>query len=305
MQRFLARRILTLAITLWVVSIIIFAMARASGDPRGVLLSDYATPEEWEEMGRVLGLDKPLVTQYGLFIKDAVRFDFGESLIDNQSVMQVILERLPATFQLAAAAFGFSILVGVPLGVVSAVKRGKPIDYASRTLALFGQSAPPFALGIFLIFIFGVQLEWLPTFGRSGPSSIVLPAITLGGYFIAANVRLVRSAMLDVLDSEYIKLARAKGVSSNNVIWKHALKNAVLPLLTFSGITLGILITGALVTETVFAWPGLGRLAVTAVFTIDYPLLQGVVIVFTLMYCIASLMVDVAYAYIDPRIRYS
>ena len=305
MQRFLARRILTLAITLWVVSIIIFAMARASGDPRGVLLSDYATPEEWEEMGRVLGLDKPLVTQYGLFIKDAVRFDFGESLIDNQSVMQVILERLPATFQLAAAAFGFSILVGVPLGVVSAVKRGKPIDYAARTLALFGQSAPPFALGIFLIFILGVQLEWLPTFGRSGPSSIVLPAITLGGYFIAANVRLVRSAMLDVLDSEYIKLARAKGVSSNNVIWKHALKNAVLPLLTFSGITLGILITGALVTETVFAWPGLGRLAVTAVFTIDYPLLQGVVIVFTLMYCIASLMVDVAYAYIDPRIRYS
>lgn len=270
-----------------------------------MLLSAYATPEEWDQMGRVLGLDKPLVTQYGLFIKDAVRFDFGESLIDGEPVMKIILERLPATFQLAAAAFGFSILVGVPLGVVSAVKRGKPVDYAARTLALFGQSAPPFALGIFLIFILGVQLEWLPTFGRSGPSSVVLPAITLGGYFIAANVRLVRSAMLDVLDSEYIRLARAKGVSTNNVIWKHALKNAVLPLLTFSGITLGILITGSLVTETVFAWPGLGRLAVKAVFDIDYPLLQGVVIVFTLMYCIASLMCDVAYAYIDPRIRYS
>jgi peptide/nickel transport system permease protein len=270
-----------------------------------VLLSDYAGPEEWEEMGRVLGLDKPLVTQYGLFLKDAIRFDFGDSLIDGQSVMGTIIERLPATFQLAAAAFGFSLIVGVPLGVLSAVKRGKPIDYLARFLALFGQSAPPFALGIFLIFIFGVKLEWLPTFGRSGPSSIVLPAITLGGFFIAANVRLVRSAMLDVLDSEYIKLARAKGVSTRHIIWKHALKNAILPMLTFSGITLGILITGALVTETVFARPGLGRLAVTAVFTIDYPLLQGVVIVFTLMYCVASMLVDVAYAYIDPRIRYS
>jgi peptide/nickel transport system permease protein len=299
------RRLFTLVITLLVVSVIIFAMARASGDPRGVLLSDYAGPEEWEEMGRVLGLDKPLVTQYGLFLKDAIRFDFGDSLIDGQSVMGTIIERLPATFQLAAAAFGFSLIVGVPLGVLSAVKRGKPIDYLARFLALFGQSAPPFALGIFLIFIFGVKLEWLPTFGRSGPSSIVLPAITLGGFFIAANVRLVRSAMLDVLDSEYIKLARAKGVSTRHIIWKHALKNAILPMLTFSGITLGILITGALVTETVFAWPGLGRLAVTAVFTIDYPLLQGVVIVFTLMYCVASMMVDVAYAYIDPRIRYS
>ena len=305
MQRFLIRRVITLAITLWVVSIIIFAMARASGDPRGVLLSDYAGPQEWEEMGRVLGLDKPLVTQYALFLKGAVRFDFGESLIDNQSVMGIIIERLPATFQLAAAAFGFSLLVGVPLGVISAVKRGQPIDYLARMLALFGQSAPPFALGIFLIFLFSVKLEWLPTFGRTGPSSIVLPAITLGGFFIAANVRLVRSAMLDVLDSEYIKLARAKGVSSQHIIWKHALKNAILPLLTFSGITLGILITGALVTETVFAWPGLGRLAVTAVFTIDYPLLQGIVIVFTLMYCVASMMVDIAYAYIDPRIRYS
>ena len=305
MQRILIRRSITLIITLWVVSIIIFAMARASGDPRGVLLSDYAGPAEWEEMGRVLGLDKPLVTQYVLFVKDAVRLDFGESLIDKRPVTKVIIERLPATFQMAAAAFGFSLLVGVPLGVLSAVKRGKPIDYLARSLALFGQSAPPFALGIFLIFLFAVKLEWLPTFGRTGPSSIVLPAITLGGFFIAANVRLVRSAMLDVLDSEYIKLARAKGVSNRHIIWKHALKNAVLPMLTFSGITLGILITGALVTETVFAWPGLGRLAVTAVFTIDYPLLQGVVIVFTLMYCVASMLVDVAYAYIDPRIRYS
>ena len=305
MQRFLIRRSITLVITLWVVSIIIFAMARASGDPRGVLLSDYAGPQEWEEMGRILGLGKPLITQYGLFMKGAVRFDFGESLIDRRPVTSIILERLPATFQLAAAAFGFSLLVGVPLGVLSAVKRGKPIDYLARTLALFGQSAPAFALGIFLIFIFAVRLEWLPAFGRTGPSSVILPAITLGGFFIAANVRLVRSAMLDVLDSEYIKLARAKGVSSRHIIWKHALKNAVLPLLTFSGITLGILITGALVTETVFAWPGLGRLAVTAVFTIDYPLLQGVVIVFTLMYCVASLLVDIAYAYIDPRIRYS
>ena len=305
MQRFLLRRFFILIITVWMVSIIIFAMARASGDPRGVLLSDYAGPEEWEQMGRVLGLDKPIVVQYGIFMKGVIQGDFGNSLFDQRPVTEIIIERAPATLQLAGAAFGLSLLVGIPLGILSAVKRGTSIDWLARSVALLGQSVPPFALGIFLIFLFGVKFELLPTFGRNSPSSIVLPAITLGGFFLAANVRLVRSAMLDVLDSEYIKLARAKGVSPKGVIWKHALKNAVLPLLTFSGITLGILITGALVTETVFAWPGMGRLAIEAVFNIDYPLLQGVVIVFTLLYCLASLLVDVAYAYIDPRIRYS
>ena len=305
MQRFLVRRIFIMLVTLWVVSMIIFAMARASGDPRGVLLSDYAGQEEWDELGRVLGLDKPVVVQYLIFIRDAFRGDFGNSTRDNQPVLDLIIERIPATLQLGAAAFGFSFLVGVPLGVLSAVRRASYLDWVARMVALLGQSAPPFWLGIMLIFLFAVRLEWLPTFGRSEPSSIVLPALTLGSFFVAANVRLVRSAMLDVLDSEYIKLARAKGVPSRDVIWKHALRNAVIPLLTFAGVTLGILITGSLVTETVFAWPGLGRLAVESVNNIDYPLLQGVVITFTLLYSVASLLVDIAYAYIDPRIRYS
>ena len=305
LQRFLIRRLIIMLITLWVVSIIIFGMARAAGDPRGVFLSDYAGPVEWEEMGRRLGLDKPILAQYGIYFKDLLRGDFGESILEQRPVTQAILERLPATLQLGAAGFGFALLVGVPLGVSSAVRRGSLLDVGARSLALLGQSAPAFALGIFLIFIFGVQLEWLPTYGRSGPASIILPAITMGGFFIAANVRLVRSAMLDALDSEYIKLARAKGVPVRGVIWNHALRNALIPVLTFSGLTLGALITGSLVTETVFAWPGLGRLAVTAVFQNDYPMLQGVVIVFTLMYGVSSLLVDVAYAYIDPRIRYS
>ena len=217
----------------------------------------------------------------------------------------IILERLPATIQLGVAAFVLSLIVGVPLGILSAVKRGSLLDQFSRVIALIGQSAPPFWLGIMLMFFFAVQLDWLPPFGREGPKSVILPAITLGWFYAAANLRLIRSAMLDVLDSEYIKLARAKGVSSRSIILKHAFRNALIPPLTFAGVTLGALVTGSLVTETVFAWPGLGKLAVDSLFGLDYPLLQGVVIIFTLMYVGASFLVDVLYAYIDPRIRYN
>ena len=219
--------------------------------------------------------------------------------------MDVILDRLPATFQLALFAFSISLVVGVPLGVFSAVKRGSVFDQFGKLVSLIGQSAPPFWLGIMLMFFFAVRLGWVPPYGRQDWNSIVLPAITLGWFYVAANLRLVRSAMLDVLDSEYIKLARAKGVSRSAVILKHGLRNALIPPLTFAGVTLGALVTGSLVTETVFAWPGLGQLAVQALFASDYPLMQGVVIVFTLMYVMAAFLVDVLYAYIDPRIRYT
>ena len=219
--------------------------------------------------------------------------------------MHIILERLPATMQLGFAAFVLSLIVGIPLGILSAVMRGSLLDQFSRIIALIGQSAPPFWLCIMLMFFFAVQLDWLPPFGREGPKSVILPAITLGWFYAAANLRLIRSAMLDVLDSEYIKLARAKGVSSRSIILKHAFRNALIPPLTFAGVTLGALVTGSLVTETVFAWPGLGKLAVDSLFGLDYPLLQGVVIIFTLMYVGASFLVDVLYAYIDPRIRYN
>ena len=305
MQKFLVRRFFISIVTILIVSVIIFIMSRAAGDPRAMLLDDYSTMEDWERMGEALGLDKPYYQQYGIFIKDALKGEFGQSIKQGRPAMHIVMERLPATLQLAGASFALSLLIGVPLGVLAAVKRGTPIDLFGRAVALIGQSAPPFWLGIMLMFFFSVHLGWVPPFGREDPRGIILPAITLGWFYAAANLRLIRSAMLDVLDSEYIKLARAKGVSSQTVIVKHALRNAVIPALTFAGVTLGALVTGSLVTETVFAWPGLGKLAVDALFALDYAVLQAVVIVFTLLYVIASFTVDVLYAFIDPRIRYT
>jgi len=304
-QRFLLRRILIAIVTVFAVSLLIFIMSRVSGDPRVLLLDNYSTLEDWDRLGVELGLDKPYYHQYGIFIKDALKGEFGESVQQGRPAMDIILERAPATLQLGLAAFALSLIVGIPLGILSAVKRGSIIDHFGRTVALIGQAAPPFWLGIMLMFFFAVKLGWLPPFGREGLRSLILPAVTLGWFYAAANLRLIRSAMLDVLDSEYIKLARAKGVSSRSVILKHAFRNALIPPLTFAGITLGALVTGSLVVETVFAWPGLGKLAVDSLFAADYALLQGVVIIFTLMYVGVAFLVDVLYAYIDPRIRYT
>ena len=305
MQRYLVRRFLMAIVTLLAVSVIIFIMSRAAGDPRHIYLDDYSTQEDWDKLTENMGLDKPYYLQYGIFIKEALRGKFGESLSEGRPSMEIILERFPATLQLGLAAFFFSVLIGVPLGILSAVKRGSVLDMVGKLVALIGQSAPTFWLGLMLMFLLAVKLEWLPPYGRQERLSIVLPAVTLGWFYVAANLRLLRSAMLNVLDSEYVKLARAKGVSGRAVIWKHALRNALIPVLTFAGITLGGLVTGSLVVETVFAWPGLGQLAVKALIGVDYPLLQAVVVVFTLMYVVAALLVDVMYAYIDPRIRYA
>ena len=304
MQRFLVRRFILTILTLVAVSLIIFIMARASGDPRTVILAENVTPVQWEAMGRKLGLDKSYLHQYGIFLKDTLRGDFGESIRQQQPVKDAIVDRLPASLELGLAAFVFSLVVGVPLGILSSVKRGSILDHVGKLVALIGQSAPPFWLGIMLIFFFAVKLQWVPPSGRQDWNSVILPAITLGWFFVAANMRLVRSAMLDVLDSEYIKLARAKGVSWTAIIWKHAFRNALIPPLTFAGVTLGNLVAGSLVVETVFAWPGLGQLAVQSVRAFDYPALQGIVIVFTLMYVMSAFLVDVLYVYVDPRIRY-
>tara|TARA_B110000014_G_scaffold260708_2_gene250998 strand:- start:341 stop:1183 length:843 start_codon:yes stop_codon:yes gene_type:complete len=279
-------------------------MARVSGDPSTLLIDDYASAKTLEDLRISLGLDKSYTEQYWIFLKNAVRGDFGQSIVQKRSVGSLIAERLVATFQLGLAAFLFSIFVGVPLGVFSAIKRDSFMDQLGKLVALIGQSAPPFWIGIMLMFFFAVRLGWLPPSGRQEATSIILPAVTLGWFFVAANLRLVRSAMLDVLDSEYIKLARAKGVPRPKVIWKHAFRNALIPPLTFAGITLGSLITGSLVAETVFAWPGLGQLAYLAVRDSDYPLLQGVVITFAVFYLASNLLVDVLYAYVDPRIRF-
>ena len=305
MQRFILRRIGFSFISLLVISLIVFVLARGTGDPRSLMLDDYAGPEQWDELGERLGLDKSYPEQYGIFLWDVARLDFGEAINDHRPVMDLIKERMPATFQLGAAAFLFSVVLGVPLGILSSIKRNSIWDHLGKTIALLGQSMPPFWLGIMMIFFFAVRLEWVPPSGRHDWNSFILPSITLGWFFVAANMRLVRSAMLDVLDSEYIKLARAKGVSPTMVIWKHALRNAMIPPLTFMGITLGFLITGSIVAEAVFQWPGMGMLAFTSLQKSDYPTLQGIVMVFAGIYLITNLFVDIAYAYIDPRIRFS
>ena len=297
-------RIVYAVFVTFAVSVFVFALAHKSGDPRDVLLTSYTSPEQYEAWGERWGLDKPLVVQYGIWLGNAVRGEFGESLRELRPVREVILERVPATLQLAAGAMVFSLVVGVPLGILSAVKRGTVWDYIGRTFALFGQALPPFWLGIMLILLFAVQISWLPTSGRGGINHYILPSITLGWLTASGILRIVRSAMLEVLGSEYIKMARAKGVSSTVIVWKHALRNAILAPLTFGGLILAAFFTGAVVTETVFGWPGLGRLAVQSVTNTDFPTMTGVVMLFTVIYLGINTLVDILYAYVDPRIRY-
>lgn len=300
------RRFLMIIVTLIAVSMIIFIMARVTGDPRVLLLDENASQAQWDRMGEELGLDKPYYHQYLFFMKDVLRGDFGESIKLQEPVMTAIGGRIWPTVQLGGGAFLLALLVGIPLGVLSAVKRGSALDQLGRVIAMVGQAAPSFWLGIMFMFFFAVKLGWVPPSGSDGWNAIILPMVTLAwGGFLAGSLRLMRSAMLDVLDSEYIKLARAKGVSARSLIWKHAFRNGLIPPLTLAGVSMPAILTGSITTELVFAWPGMGQLAIQALYTSDYPLLQGLTIMFTLGYCAIALAVDVLYAYIDPRIRYT
>ena len=293
-------------VTLFAVSMIIFVMARVGGDPRSLLLDDHATKEQWERLGEELGLNKPLYHQYAIFMYGVLQFDYGESISLRRPVMEVIAERILPTVQLGGAAFLLALIVGIPLGVLSAVKRGSVLDQFGRAIALIGQAAPSFWLGIMFIFWFAVGLDLVPPSGRQDWNSFILPTITLAwGGFLAGSLRLMRSAMLDTLDSEYVKLARAKGLSHRAFVWKHAFRNALIPPLTLAGVSMPAILTGSITTELVFSWPGMGQLAVQALFSSDYPLIQGLTIMFTLGYVIVALVIDILYAYIDPRIRYS
>ncbi|MCH8745601.1 MAG: ABC transporter permease [Chloroflexi bacterium] len=306
MQRFLIRRFMMIIFTLIAVSMIIFIMARVTGDPRVLLLDEQASKEQWDRLGVKLGLDKPYYHQYALFMKDALRGDFGDSIKHQEPVMSVIAGRIWPTVQLGGGAFLLALMVGIPLGVLSAVKRGSILDQFGRVLALVGQAAPSFWLGIMFMFFFAVKLGWVPPSGRGNWNSIILPLLTLAwGGFLAGSLRLMRSAMLDVMDSEYVKLAKAKGVSNTALIWKHGFRNALIPPLTFAGVSMPGILTGAITTELVFSWPGMGQLAIQALFSADYPLLQGLTIMFTLGYVAVALAVDITYAYVDPRIRYT
>jgi peptide/nickel transport system permease protein len=305
MQRYLIKRIIQSIITIFLMSVIIFTLGRLSGDPVVLLLGDLATKEEKELITRNLGLDKPFPVQYAVFLVDAVQGDLGNSVRGaRRPVVQMIGERIPASFQLAAVAAFLSIIIGIPIGIITAVRRGSFLDTAGRVLAMLGQSMPAFWVGIVLMYVFAVQLHWLPTSGYGSPAQIILPAVALSGVSLAGIVRLTRSSMLDVLGGEYVKLARIKGLSETKVIWKHAFSNSLIPVLTFLGTLLTGLMAGVVVIETIFAWPGLGRLAWEAVSTRDYPTIQGVVLFMTLLFVTANLVVDILYAYVDPRIRY-
>jgi peptide/nickel transport system permease protein len=305
MQRYIARRALQSLLALWVMSLIVFAMARLSGNALDMMLPMEATQEDYDRLSKYWGLDQPMHLQYGIFVSRALRGDFGMSWKwPGYSAMGLVMDRLPATLQLAGFALAISVVIALPIGVLSAVKKGTAWDTSGKIIALLGQSLPGFWLGIVLMWVFAVNLGWFPTSGRGGLQYMILPAITLGWFQVAALMRLVRSSMLDVLDSEFVKLTRVKGLAEWKVVWKHCLRNAAIAPLTFFAIIAGVLMTGSVVTETVFSWPGTGLLAIDAVRARDYQVVQAVVIVFATIFIVTNLLVDILYAYLDPRIRY-
>ena len=273
------------------------------GDPASLILGEQATPEQIRDLRRALGLDEPLVTQYARFLGHAVQGDFGVSIRAQRPTLDVVLERLPATLLLTAGAFTFALCVGMPIGVVSAVKRLSIWDHGSMALALMGQSMPVFWLGLMLIIVFSVHLRWLPVSGAGTAQHLVLPAVTLGTFLIGLIIRLTRSSMLDVLGQDYVRTARAKGLAEWSVIVRHALRNAMIPVVTLLGLQLGILLGGAVITETVFAWPGVGMVTVTAIHQRDYPVVQCAVFISAVLVVSINWAVDVLYHFLDPRIR--
>ena len=311
MTRFLIRRLIFTLLTIVAATAVVFFLSRASGDP--LLL--YAkpggygmSPEQEDALRKKIGIDKPIVIQYGIWLGRAMTGDLGLTILDEKPVFRVMTQKTGATVQLAVVSWLLATLIGVPLGVLSAIKRGTIIDYVARAFALFGQAVPAFWLGIVLILIVSVRLDWLPV-GTRGDGSwdlkyMILPAITLGWGAMAGYLRLTRTAMLEVLDTEYVKLARAKGVSSRAIVWKHAFRNALIQPLTASTLILAGFLTGSIVVESIFAWPGMGLMAIKAVNDNDFPVLQGVVLMFTVLYTSLIFLTDVAYAVIDPRIRF-
>jgi peptide/nickel transport system permease protein len=327
MARFIVRRLLGLIPLLLGVSVVIFALMRLiPGDPVVIMIGvENATPEEMARLRRVLGLDQSLPIQYARFLGRLVTGDLGISLASDEPVSRLIRERLPATVELALAALAVALVIAIPAGVISAVKRYSAVDTAGTVAALLGISMPNFWLGVMLIFLFSVRLGWLPASGRGEPvlaglgallasgslsglgtaiTHLALPAMTLGSALAAVVTRLTRSSMLEVIAQDYIRTARAKGLRGTRVVMRHALRNALIPVVTVVGLEFGTLLGGAVITETIFAWPGIGRLAIRSIIQRDFPVVQGVVLMIAIVRVWANLAVDVAYAAIDPRIRY-
>jgi peptide/nickel transport system permease protein len=300
---YLFRRLLQSLLVLFGVSCVVFFILYLTGDPALVLLPPDASAEDVVRFREVMGFNDPFIVQYGRFLAGALRGNFGQSIRHGEPAFDLVIERMPATFELAGAGLLIALCLAIPAGIISAVRRNTLADYVATVVALLGQSMPTFWLGIMLILVFSVQFNLLPSSGRGGLQHLVLPAVTLGLFTTARITRLTRSGMLEVLNQDYIRTARAKGVSNQPLVWKHALKNAAIPIVTIVGIELGTLLGGSVITETIFAWPGVGRLSVQAIYNRDYPVVQAAVFLLATTFVLVNLLVDVVYTYLDPRIR--
>ena len=303
MWTFVVHRLVRAGFVCLGISLITFTLLHVVGDPVLLLVPQSASDADVRLLKEKLGLDRPLWVQYAVFLRDAVRGDFGDSLFTQESALALILERMPATLELTFAGMAVGLLIAIPLGVVSAIRRGSVVDRLCTVGAVTGQAMPIFWLGIMLIIVFAVQLRVLPASGRGTLAHLVLPAFTLGAYLAPLTMRLTRSGMLDVLTQDYIRTARAKGVGERILLFKHALRNAAIPIVTILGVQFGRLLGGAVVTETVFAWPGVASLAVKAINTYDYPVVQGAVVLLAFLIVLANLLADLAVTWLDPRIR--
>jgi len=304
MRAYLVRRLAQSLLVLLGVSFVVFFILHLTGDPALVLLPPDATAQDIQEFREKMGFNDPFLVQYGRFLRGALRGDFGRSVRHDEPAFDLVAERLPATLELAGAALLIALALAIPAGIVSAVRRNSLVDYVSTVVALLGQSMPTFWLGIMLILVFSVRFSLLPSSGRGTLEHLILPAITLGLFTTARITRLTRSGMLEVLNQDYIRTARAKGMADPPVVWKHALKNAAIPIVTIVGIELGTLLGGSVITETIFAWPGVGRLSVQAIYNRDYPVVQAAVFLLSTTFVVVNLVVDVLYTYLDPRIRF-
>jgi len=304
MGLYILRRIYQALIVFFVVTAIVFSILHISGDPLALLMPPDAPPSDVEDMRRTLGLDKPLIVQYGLFLKSAVQGNLGVSYHHGQPALKLVLERLPASLELVITTMVISLVLAMPIGVWAASRRGTLVDRASLLGSLIGISAPPFWIGIAFILIFSVELQWLPSSGRGTWAHLVLPATSLALYRLALFIRLIRAGMLDIMTMDFIRTARSKGVSEQKVIYKHALKNTLIPFITIAGIQMGSLLAGAIVTEKVFAWPGMGRLFLEAIGVMDFPVIIAWALVTATIFLTVNLAVDIIYVWLDPRIRH-
>jgi peptide/nickel transport system permease protein len=303
-KKYILKRVLQALVCLIGVTLIVFYLTRVSGDPVLLMVPPEATKADIQAMRVSLGLDKPVYHQYASFLFQAIRLDLGKSIRWNRPTVDLFWERFPNTLTLALAAMAFAVLLGIPMGILAAKGVGKGMDNLAKIFALLGQGMPVFWVGLILILIFSVKLKILPTSGIGGWQHLILPSVTLGWFFAASFTRMSRSAMLDVLDSEYIKMARIMGLRESAVIWKYGLKNAAIPILTLGAVNFAMLLNGAVVVETVFNWPGVGKLILDGILARDFPVVQACVLFSSVFYIFTNLAVDLLYGYIDPRIRY-